>query len=65
MKINKKWHAKNKMPENAAMGQRTKWHISHQENCNCRPIPDKVVEYIRKNKILSKTKTKPKQNLNA
>ncbi|MEO6304449.1 MAG: hypothetical protein ABIP51_14885 [Bacteroidia bacterium] len=47
MKINKEWHLKHKMPKNATLKEKIKWHISHQKNCNCRPIPDKLLIKIK------------------
>ena len=47
-KINKEWHAANKMPENATLAQRRAWHIAHAKNCGCRPIPDKIKQEIAK-----------------
>ncbi|MFH0832550.1 MAG: hypothetical protein V1900_02420 [Candidatus Aenigmatarchaeota archaeon] len=58
MEINKKWHMKNKMPKNANAEQRIEWHIEHQKNCRCRPMPNKLKAEIRKNnKNLPKKKT--------
>jgi hypothetical protein len=48
--INKVWHRKNKMPENPTEEQRLKWHIAHNKNCNCRPIPVNLLEKIKNNK---------------
>ncbi len=42
-KLNKEWHLKNKMPKNATFIQRLQWHLAHQENCSCRPIPEKLL----------------------
>jgi hypothetical protein len=36
MKINKAWHLKNKMPKNATLEQKIKWHECHAKNCTCR-----------------------------
>jgi len=49
--INKEWHSKNKMPKNASFEQRVKWHIDHQKNCACVPIPRKLLEEMKKKKI--------------
>lgn len=49
-KINKAWHERNKMPENATMDQRIQWHLAHQENCSCREMPDTVKREIEKRK---------------
>lgn len=48
MKINKTWHAKNKMPKNPSIEERTKWHKAHAKNCTCRPIPEKLMVEIKK-----------------
>ncbi|HLD35336.1 MAG TPA: hypothetical protein VJC37_01335 [Planctomycetota bacterium] len=48
MKINKPWHLKHKMPVNASVEQRIKWHLAHSKNCACRPIPDKLLAEIKK-----------------
>ncbi len=48
MKINKEWHEKNKMPKNPTFKQRIQWHIAHEKNCNCRPIPKKLADDIKK-----------------
>lgn len=50
-KINAEWHLKNKMPEKATTEQRIKWHLEHVKNCECRPIPDKLLIEINKRKI--------------
>jgi len=44
MVINKEWHSKNVMPKNATFEERIKWHLAHQSNCNCRPIPKKLMQ---------------------
>jgi hypothetical protein len=41
MKLNKEWHLAHGMPANATWQQRIAWHIEHQKNCSCRPIPKK------------------------
>lgn len=47
MKINRGWHEKNKMPKNAKFEERVKWHLAHQKNCNCRPIPEKLLSEMK------------------
>jgi len=47
MKINAEWHVKNRMPKNPTLEQRIKWHIEHEKNCACRPIPEKLREEIK------------------
>jgi len=44
MAINREWHAGNKMPKNATLAQRIKWHTAHQKNCSCRPAPKGLLE---------------------
>ena len=52
MKLNKEWHLVHKMQKNATMQQRIDWHIEHQKNCRCRPIPQKILDEINaKNNI--------------
>lgn len=48
MKINTAWHKKNVMPEKAGFDQRVKWHLAHQKNCSCRPIPEKLKKEMKK-----------------
>lgn len=50
-KINKKWHEAHKMPQNASLEERIKWHLEHFRNCSCRPIPNKLKQEIKKRKI--------------
>jgi hypothetical protein len=51
MGINKEWHVKNKMPKNAKFEERVQWHLAHQKNCNCRPIPEKLLEEMKNRNI--------------
>ena len=55
MKINREWHLKNRMPKNATFEQRVKWHLAHEKNCSCRPIPDKLLNKMLTNNISFKT----------
>jgi len=48
MKINKERHDKHKMPRNATFEQRVEWHLDHQKNCNCRPIPEKLLSEMKR-----------------
>ncbi len=50
MGINARWHKDNRMPGGATMSQKAEWHVRHQKSCGCRPIPEKVLEYIRHGK---------------
>ncbi|MCX6818888.1 MAG: hypothetical protein NT129_02710 [Candidatus Aenigmarchaeota archaeon] len=49
--INKAWHEKNKMPNNATLEQRVKWHIEHEKHCSCRPMPEKLKEDMKKRRL--------------
>ncbi|MBS1636538.1 MAG: hypothetical protein JST26_11535 [Bacteroidetes bacterium] len=46
-KINREWHEKHRMPENASFEQRVAWHLEHQKHCQCRPIPEKLLEQMK------------------
>jgi hypothetical protein len=35
-KINAKWHKENRMPKNATIAEKIKWHQGHSKNCTCR-----------------------------
>jgi hypothetical protein len=51
MKLNREWHLAHRMPANATLQQRIDWHIEHQKNSNCRPIPKSILAEINaKNK---------------
>ncbi|MDD5551747.1 MAG: hypothetical protein PHI88_01100 [Candidatus Pacebacteria bacterium] len=34
--VNKEWHRKHRMPKNASLKEKIKWHEGHAKNCNCR-----------------------------
>jgi hypothetical protein len=40
------------MPKNATIDQRIKWHLEHQKYCDCREIPLKLKEEMKKRKII-------------
>lgn len=48
MKINREWHEKNRMPKNANLEQRVKWHVEHAKNCRCREMPESIKKVIGK-----------------
>jgi hypothetical protein len=48
MPINKEWHLKHRMPKNPTPEQRLEWHVEHQKNCSCRPLPGKLLEELKK-----------------
>ena len=51
MKINKEWHLKNIMPKNAKFEERVKWHLAHIKNCQCRPMPQKLLDEMKEKGI--------------
>jgi hypothetical protein len=46
--MNTEWHEQNRMPDDAGMAQRIKWHLEHARECGCRPIPESVLAEILK-----------------
>jgi hypothetical protein len=44
MPINRDWHLKNKMPKNATLEQKIKWHEGHAKNCNCRDSKQHLIK---------------------
>ena len=48
MMINKEWHAKNRMSENASDEQRATWHMEHVKHCACRKPTQGIAALIRK-----------------
>lgn len=51
MAINKEWHLQNKMPPKATFEQRVAWHLEHQVECTCAPIPKKLLAKMEKKGI--------------
>jgi hypothetical protein len=49
-KINKEWHDAHRMPPNATLEHRIAWHLEHAKHCQCRPIPEKLLQEIDKRK---------------
>jgi hypothetical protein len=52
MSINKKWHEQHKMPKTPTLEQRIRWHLAHEKNCTCRPIPEKLMHKIHEKKVM-------------
>ena len=53
MKLNKQLHQAHKMPKNATIDQRIKWHVEHLKNCQCRTdYPEKLKIEMEKRGIL-------------
>lgn len=48
MRLNKEWHEANRMPPNATLDQRVRWHVEHARVRGCRPIPPSVLRLIKK-----------------
>ena len=48
MKLNKEWHLGHPMPPKPTEAQRLAWHIEHAKNCQCHPMPAKLVEKLKK-----------------
>jgi len=51
-KLNRAWHEQHKMPANATLEQCIRWHLEHQKQCGCRPIPPKLAEAMRERGLL-------------
>jgi hypothetical protein len=45
--MHKAWHEKHKMPTGATLAERVKWHVAHQKNCGCRPIPKTLLAVVK------------------
>jgi hypothetical protein len=46
--MNKQWHAKNPMPKHPSKNERVSWHVAHAKMCACRPVPESIVEEVKK-----------------
>lgn len=44
--VNTAWHSTHRMPKQATIKQRINWHLQHQRNCQCKPIPTLVQKAI-------------------
>ena len=44
--INQGWHDGHPMPRNATYEQRIEWHIEHEDECGCRPMPASIRQAI-------------------
>jgi hypothetical protein len=51
-KLNKTWHAEHRMPPNATLEQRIRWHLAHRNHCACRPIPAKLAATMKDRGLL-------------
>jgi hypothetical protein len=50
-RLNADWHRQNRMPKNATTEQHIAWHLQHQRNCACRPIPPKLLAVMKARKL--------------
>jgi len=50
MAINKNWHEKHPMPKNATSKEKIQWHVAHNRECGCRPIPQKIKDVMLQRK---------------
>ena len=41
-RLNTQWHQRHPMPKNPSTQQRIAWHVAHEKNCGCRPMPAKL-----------------------
>ncbi|HMG15817.1 MAG TPA: hypothetical protein VK590_10235 [Saprospiraceae bacterium] len=62
MKTNKQWHENNRMPKNPTIDQRIEWHLNHQKHCQCRNIPARLLNEMRKLNINIPVKNKIESN---
>lgn len=46
--MNHPWHAQNPLRLGASLDARVEWHERHAVACGCRPIPQHVLEEIRR-----------------
>ena len=44
--LNKIWHQNNRMPAQATLAQRIRWHRDHQKHCACREVPKSLKMYF-------------------
>jgi len=49
--MNKSWHERHKMPVKATLEQRIRWHLGHAKHCGCRPVPNSLLDEMRKREI--------------
>jgi hypothetical protein len=48
MEINRKWHKAHRMPKNATVQQKIRWHLGHQKHCGCREMPKALINEMKK-----------------
>jgi len=52
--MNKSWHQRHKMPKNATTDQRLAWHLEHQKQCACRPMPKSLRSLVTRRAVSKK-----------
>jgi hypothetical protein len=40
--MNAAWHRTHRMPKNATVAQRVRWHLAHLKACDCRAMPASI-----------------------
>jgi DNA-3-methyladenine glycosylase I len=56
--MNAKWHAAHVLPRNANDRARLRWHLEHQKQCGCRPIPAGLLHLMKEAKTPGRAKTR-------
>jgi hypothetical protein len=46
-RLNAEWHERHPMPKNPTTKQRLSWHMDHERNCACRPMPASLRALIK------------------
>ena len=41
-RLNAAWHERHPMPKSPSTQERLAWHVAHEKNCGCRPMPAKL-----------------------
>jgi len=62
MKINSEWHRANRLQRNATLDERIAWHLKHEANCACRPMPKGIANELLARRVLepAPSQAKPK-----
>jgi hypothetical protein len=50
-RLNATWHRAHRMPPNATLDQRVRWHVAHARHCACRAIPTTIRAELKKRGI--------------
>ncbi|HUL73732.1 MAG TPA: hypothetical protein VLT86_11560 [Vicinamibacterales bacterium] len=49
--LNAAWHRAHRMPKNATLDQRVRWHAAHARHCGCRDLSPAMAAEIRRRGI--------------